>query len=110
MADGYLADGMSLTTIGVGLEFDVNLMRGLAEHGAGNFYFLEDAAAVTEVFVDEIDYFTAPLATSVDFEVTPSADPDAVTAIAKVDDRMVVLLNLTGLFGLTALEVGSQAA
>lgn len=37
-------------------------------------------------------------------EVTPSADPDAVTAIAKLDDRMVVLLNLTGLFGLTALE------
>src|SRR3954452_23291399 len=33
-------------------------------------------------------------------EATPSADPDAVTAIAKIDDRMVILLNLTGLFGL----------
>ena len=28
----------------------------------------------------------------------------AETAIAKIDDRMVVLLNLTGLFGLAALE------
>jgi len=27
-----------------------------------------------------------------------------VTAIAKLDDRMVVLLNLTGLFGLNELD------
>ncbi len=73
MASDHVEQGIGLTTVGVGTDFNVALMRGLAEYGAGNFYFLEDAAAVTEVFVDEIDYFTAPLATSVDFEVTPSA-------------------------------------
>ena len=31
VAEGYLADGIGLTTIGVGLDFNVNLMRGLAE-------------------------------------------------------------------------------
>jgi len=65
MADRYLREGMGLTTIGVGLEFDVALMRGLAEHGAGNFYFLEDAAAATEVFDQELDYFVTPLALDV---------------------------------------------
>ena len=29
---------------------------------------------------------------------------------AKIDDRMVILLNLTGLFGQAALEVGAEAA
>ncbi len=48
MTDGFVEQGIGLTTIGVGLSFDVALMRGLAEHGAGNFYFLEDAAAATE--------------------------------------------------------------
>jgi Ca-activated chloride channel homolog len=65
MTDGYIEEGIGLTTIGVGLSFDVALMRGLAERGAGNFYFLEDAAAATEVFTQELDYFVTPLALDV---------------------------------------------
>jgi Ca-activated chloride channel homolog len=70
MADGYVERGIGLTTIGVGLSFDVKLMRGLAEHGSGNFYFLEDAAAATEVFEQELDYFVTPLALDVRLEAT----------------------------------------
>jgi len=65
MTDGFVEQGIGLTTIGVGLSFDVKLMRGLAEHGSGNFYFLEDAAAATEVFDQELDYFVTPLALDV---------------------------------------------
>ncbi|HEY5922489.1 MAG TPA: VWA domain-containing protein [Kofleriaceae bacterium] len=71
MTDGYVEQGIGLTTIGVGLSFDVKLMRGLAEHGAGNFYFIEDAAAATEVFDQELDYFVTPLA--LDVKVTAAA-------------------------------------
>jgi len=70
MADGFVSDGIGLTTIGVGQSFDVQLMRGLAEHGAGNFYFLEDAAAATEVFNQELDYFVTPLALEVHVDAT----------------------------------------
>lgn len=70
MTDGFIEQGIGLTTIGVGLSFDVNLMRGLAEHGAGNFYFLEDAAAATEVFTQELDFFVTPLALDVRVEAT----------------------------------------
>jgi Ca-activated chloride channel family protein len=62
MADGYVERGIGLTTIGVGQDFDVTLMRSLAEHGAGNFYFLEDPNAATEVFQQELDYFVSPIA------------------------------------------------
>ena len=62
MADGYVERGIGLTTIGVGADFDVTLMRGLAEHGAGNFYFLENPGAATEVFQQELDFFATPLA------------------------------------------------
>ena len=62
MADGYVERGIGLTTIGVGADFDVDLMRGLAEHGAGNFYFLENPSAATEVFKQELDFFSTPLA------------------------------------------------
>jgi Ca-activated chloride channel family protein len=68
MARGFVQRGIGLTTIGVGLDFDVNLMRGLAEQGAGNFYFLEDAAAATEVFTEELDFFMQPIALDVQLE------------------------------------------
>jgi Ca-activated chloride channel family protein len=60
--------GIGLTTIGVGNDFDVDLMRGLAEQGAGNFYFLEDPSAATEVFTEEIDTFMQPIALDVRLE------------------------------------------
>lgn len=73
MARGHVGDGVGLTTIGVGDEFDVGLMRGLAEQGAGNFYFLEDPSAADEVFSEELDYFMQPLA--LDVQVDAVAGP-----------------------------------
>jgi len=62
MARTWITKGIGLTTIGVGNDFDVDLMRGLAENGAGNYYFLEDGTAASEVFTEELDFFMSPLA------------------------------------------------
>lgn len=71
MATSRISRGIGLTTIGVGNDFDAPLMRGLAERGAGNFYYVEDAAAATEVFDEELAYFLAPIA--LDIEITARA-------------------------------------
>jgi len=73
MAEGYVSDGVGLTTIGVGLDFNVELMRRLAERGAGSFYFLESPQAIAEVFSEELDYAVEPLALDVALDV--QADP-----------------------------------
>ena len=73
MAERSVSDGVGLTTIGVGLDFNVELMRGLAERGAGSFYFLESPQAIAEVFSEELDYAVQPLALEVGVELT--ADP-----------------------------------
>ena len=70
LSDSYITSGIGLTTIGVGADFDLALMRGLAEHGAGNFYFLQDDAATTEVFTEELNYFMSPIALDVSIEAT----------------------------------------
>lgn len=70
MAASRVARGIGLTTIGVGTDFDVALMRGLAEQGAGNFYFLEDPTAATEVFTEELDYFLQPIALDIQLQAT----------------------------------------
>lgn len=73
MAKGRVQRGIGLTTIGVGNDFDVALMRGLAEQGAGNFYFLENPAAANEVFTQELDYFMQPIA--LDIQLDAKAGP-----------------------------------
>jgi len=74
MATSRISRGIGLTTIGVGNEFDAPLMRGLAERGAGNFYYLEDATAAGEVFHDELDYFMSPLALELELAATTPAE------------------------------------
>lgn len=66
LAEAYARQGIGLTTIGVGESFDVEVMRGLAEVGAGNFYFLEDPAAAREVFTEEVQTFLHPVALDVE--------------------------------------------
>ena len=69
MARPYATEGIGLTTIGVGQDFNVNLMRTLSELGDGNFYYLESRAAIEEVFVEELAYFVTPVATDLRVEV-----------------------------------------
>ena len=69
MAEGYIESAIGLTTVGVGRDFNLALMSGLAERGAGNFYFLEDPRAVQEVFTEELAYFVEPLALGLTIEV-----------------------------------------
>ena len=73
MAEQRVSDGVGLSTIGVGLDFNANLMRGLAERGAGSFYFLESPQAIAEVFSEELDYAVEPLAFDVAIDLI--ADP-----------------------------------
>lgn len=70
LAESYAKKGIGVTTIGVGKDFDVDVMRNLGEVGAGNFYFLEDPKAVVEVFTDEVKTFLVPVALDVKFDVT----------------------------------------
>ncbi len=62
LSETYVSDGIGLTTIGVGNGFNLDLMKGLAESGSGNFYYLESPDAVTEVFTEELAYFAQPIA------------------------------------------------
>ena len=62
LAESYASRGIGITSIGVGVDFDVDLMRSIAEQGSGNFYFLEDPSAVVEVFTEEVETFLVPIA------------------------------------------------
>lgn len=71
LGESYANEGIGITTIGVGDDFDIELMQRLSESGSGNFYYIEDLATVEEVFTEEVNTFLIPVAEDVriDFDV-----------------------------------------
>jgi Ca-activated chloride channel family protein len=74
MSQGYNSEGVGLTTIGLGTDFNYDLMRELALLADGNFYFLENAGAVSEVFDEELSFFTVPIAFDLSLSVRAGED------------------------------------
>ncbi|HMG53572.1 MAG TPA: VWA domain-containing protein, partial [Kofleriaceae bacterium] len=60
-ADG----GVSISTVGVGLDFDETTMRRLAEVGRGNYYFVEDTVALSAMFGRELGTLSQTVASEV---------------------------------------------
>ncbi len=69
LAAGWAKNGIGITTIGMGNAVDLDVLRDLAEVGAGNFYFVDKAAAVEDVFVDQAKTFMVPVALDVRIDV-----------------------------------------
>jgi Ca-activated chloride channel family protein len=74
MSRDFNSQGVGLTSIGLGTDFNVALMRDLALQADGNYYFLENAGAVSEVFDEELSFFTVPIAFDLSLSVTAGAD------------------------------------
>lgn len=62
--------GISVTTMGVGLDYNENLMTGLAEHGGGRYYFIESPRSIAHILRREFESLTAILAQNATLEIT----------------------------------------
>jgi Ca-activated chloride channel family protein len=65
------AHGTSISTVGVGLDFDETTMRRLAEVGRGNYYFVEDTVALSAMFGRELGGLNQTVASEVRLVATP---------------------------------------
>jgi hypothetical protein len=76
----YNDEGVGITTIGVGKEFNLDLMYQLANQGSGNFYFLDSASKLSEVFEQEIKYLLTPVAKDLfmSFRLTDGFETEAI--------------------------------
>ncbi len=54
--------GIGVTTIGVGQDLQFDLLHLLASQGSGNFYYLDTAEKLQQVFSDELEYLLTPVA------------------------------------------------
>lgn len=61
--------GIDLSTIGVGLDLNKELLRQLAKSGRGPFHFVADAQDIEKVFPKEVQSLVSPVASEPNVEI-----------------------------------------
>jgi Mg-chelatase subunit ChlD len=61
--------GVDLSTIGVGLDLNKDLLRQLAKSGRGLFHFVADAQDIEKIFLKEVQSLVSPVASEPNLEV-----------------------------------------
>ncbi|MBI3189170.1 MAG: VWA domain-containing protein [Ignavibacteriales bacterium] len=69
IASRYRSKSISLSTMGVGLDYNENLMLGLAEHGGGNYYYIESPNQLSTIFERELKGLSAIVAQNASVEL-----------------------------------------
>lgn len=55
ISDRIHEDNISITTMGLGLDYNEDIMGVVAHAGGGNYYFVEDTRAMSAIFEQELD-------------------------------------------------------
>jgi purine-binding chemotaxis protein CheW len=83
--------------------YDLAARIGVPASAAGKIIIVDDHGHPVGVTVDEVDEVLT--LTGDQLESAPGADRSAIDTIAKVDDRLIILLEPAGLFGFAEAEL-----
>ncbi len=70
----------TLTTIGVGNDFDEQLLATLADAGTGNYYYIERGSNLAKIFSDEFETARESVARGLAVVIRPAAGVEVVDA------------------------------
>jgi len=76
MAETYKNMGINISTIGVGTDFDLHLMRDLADRGGGSSRFISGREEMEETFGSELDRMVVPVARNMKMKLEFLQDVD----------------------------------
>jgi purine-binding chemotaxis protein CheW len=82
--------------------FDLAARIGITAGNPDKIVIVDNHGSQIGVTVDEVDEVLT--LSSEQLEAVPAAGSDAIDAIAKLDDRLIILLDPAGLFGTVDLE------
>jgi Ca-activated chloride channel family protein len=102
-AAGQAADsGVRITTIGLGIDYNEDLMEMVAETGRGQYYFVENAASLEGVFAGELRSMQGTIGTRAEIRLTPACTGVEIAEVYGYESRRDgndVIVPLADLFG-----------
>jgi len=97
LAKRALEDGLSLTTMGVGLDYNEDLMTQMANVGGGNYYFIDAPDKVVGMFEEELAGLAETVAENASLLVDVGEQVELVEArgypAEREGDRLMVSLS-----------------
>jgi Ca-activated chloride channel homolog len=94
--------GVRITTIGLGLDYNEDLMERLADNGRGAYYYVRDADGLEPVFAGELRSLQATVATAAELRLRPDCEGVEILEVYGYDWRTEgdeVVIPMTDLFG-----------
>jgi Ca-activated chloride channel family protein len=64
--------GVRITTVGLGNDYNEDLMEAIAENGRGQYYYVKDAGTLDAVFAGELKAIQATVATAAELRLEPA--------------------------------------
>jgi Ca-activated chloride channel family protein len=64
--------GVRITTVGLGIDYNEDLMEAVAENGRGQYYYVKDAGSLDAVFAGELRAIQATVATAAELRLEPA--------------------------------------
>ncbi|GHG89610.1 VWA domain-containing protein [Comamonas sp. JC664] len=100
-------DGVTVSALGVGRDYQELLMRGMAEQGGGFSGFIDDSARLSEVFSRELDQATSTVARQLELrlDVPPEVQHVEVMGMASFREGNVLKVPLYDLAGSQTVRV-----
>ncbi|MFE8604365.1 vWA domain-containing protein [Archangium violaceum] len=101
LADTYQRQGLTVSGLGVGDEFNEHLMRGMAEQGGGFYGYIQDSEKLAEILRRELEQAAGTLARGVELrlelpEGVMDAEAMGVPTRREGHTRVVRLYDLAG--------------
>jgi Ca-activated chloride channel family protein len=92
--------GIITTTIGVGADYNEDLMTAVADNGGGNYYFLKDSSEIAAALNREVSQMMTTVAKQVSIvvEVKGGAQVERVHGWLTMDDGKTKIVRLSELF------------
>ena len=91
MVRGAKAEGVTITTMGLGLDYNEDMMRMIAENAGGNYYFIESPNQMAHVFNNELGTLFATVGKDVRlrFSASPRVREIKVFGYVSENDRNI---------------------
>jgi Ca-activated chloride channel family protein len=94
--------GVRVTTIGLGIDYNEDLMEAIAENGRGQYYYVKDAAGLESVFAGELRSMQGTVATAAELRIDPACAGVEVADVYGYNfrrDGRSVVVPLSDMFG-----------
>ncbi|BAQ62985.1 hypothetical protein GM3708_3391 [Geminocystis sp. NIES-3708] len=83
--NGLSKHGVSTTTMGIGDDFNEDLMQGIALSGDGNYYYIQDAEQLPNIFENELQGIIATVGQKVSIGIKTLAEVRLVDVFNDLD-------------------------